>query len=261
MNNGKIRIKDIDTKKVIRTLETFDDESTLLNLFVSSNGNFVTSTKTKIKLWLSSNWNEYIYAFSFDGFTPKVAALSNGNLITIFNYRTIVIWDPTTLLIAQKLIYHNSDICDLVLMNNNLLASASLDYTIVIWNLNNSSILNILKPFNDGSIIKLTVLPNNNLIVATNKYLAVWNINENSMIRYLSIHSLKIESLIVLKNGYLVCSFGTLVKIYDPLNGKMVKTLMTYDETIITLSILENGNLIGGSLSGNLMIWNTERLK
>lgn len=258
-NDSWIYIKDISKNQIVRLFDFNEEKLPILNLHSSPKGYLFSNTKDEIKIWMptSLTWLNTIYTVSSFLYTLKLLVLPNGYIVTIQGFRTIIIWNPDTGNIVNRLAYHNSDICDLIFMKKNYLASASLDYKVVIWNLNDDSIFNVFTPFNSDSALKLAALPNNDLVVATSTYINVWDISSGSIVKYLSIHSCRVLSLTVLNNGFLVSSFGQTVEVYDTFKGKSVYSLNTQNETVNVLAVLGNGYLIGGTLSGNLMVWNT----
>ena len=71
--------------------------------------------------------------------------LPNGNLIGGDNYGTIKTWNPlTSALVSTYTKVHKGAVFDFEIINNQVIASCSWDYTIVIWNVTTGTNVTIL---------------------------------------------------------------------------------------------------------------------
>ena len=82
--------------------------------------------------------------------------LSNGNIISGSDDKTIRIWDKNNqLLCINKLIGHEKSVRALCQLSDNLIASASFDKTIKIWDLNENKCVQTLYDHSDKVVCLL----------------------------------------------------------------------------------------------------------
>lgn len=261
-NRGTLQIWNPFNKTLIRTINYPDEQNLPINnLLTLPNGNLITSTRNKIRIWIPSTtkWTDTIQTLSTDQYSAKISYLSNGYLVSIRDFLTITIWNPDTGEIYQELMKQKSNICNLIVMNNNTLVSASIDFIVTIWNITDGTVNQILKLPLIKSPILLASLPSNDLIIATNQYLSIWNISTGLMKKEFTINS--IDNITVFNNGFVALSFIDHIRIYDPNSGELIRELNVPDDfEIKSLNVLKNGNLIAGSNFGKILIWNTKFL-
>ena len=196
----------------------------------------------------------------------KTTFLPNGHLVSCSSDKTIKIWNP----LGNELLAEVSGVeaaNSLALLQNNLLACASLDHSIVIWNLNEKKACRTLKGHTD-QIISLLLLPNANLASCSwDDTIRIWNpylANETTSNLLLTIYNngnitRNVNCLGILSNSYLAsCSTtggDSVIKIWNCFSGDLVKSIHTQKPGVLALLVLANDNIVVGYNDGVLEIF------
>jgi WD40 repeat protein len=246
-----IKIKELEIKHVI-----FLD--VLPNGLLASGGldglalwNITDEKKTQLKF----NWWIICLVVLSDNFL----AISASAWVKIY---FIIIFDISTGGINKTLTGHTSFVTHLTVLTNNSLASASLDETIRIWDIEKQITIKILIG-HTNCVNYLVVLPNGLLASASeDSTIKIWNIstikNEtNNNILYSSInltgHSDEVSSLVLLNDGSLASGSYKEIIIWNITNnGKIIKKL---NDSTIGLVVLPDGLLVSRSYY-KIKVWN-----
>lgn len=120
------------------------------------------------------------------------------------------------------LIGHTGAVNSLVVLEDNLLASASDDSTIRIWNTVNGKKIKIITSNYIIGVSCLAILPDNYLASSNNwdTYIKIWDYKNGKLVKNLIGHTDYVRSLVVLPNNLLVSDskYGEL-RIWDIKNG------------------------------------------
>jgi len=139
-----------------------------------------------------------------------------------------------------------------------LLASASGDSSIKIWNISNGKIMNSLNDHSDG-VACLTVLPNGYLASGSYKEIKIWNITTGKTMINLKGHQSSIFSLVGLPNDLMAsASWDKTIKIWNITNnnGTLIRSLIGHTDPVTSLVVLPNGLLASASQDKTILIWN-----
>ncbi len=124
---------------------------------------------------------------------------------------------------------HTDDVLDVLLITDDLLASASKDTTVRIWDLTNNLEKFKLTGHND-SVFSLKLITCDMLASGSkDSTIKLWNITSGELIRTLTSHASFIYwSIDMLNNHTLISgSFDKTIKIWDTNNGSLLNTIQT----------------------------------
>jgi WD40 repeat protein len=216
---------------------------------------------SKKKIELKFYWSIICLVVLSDDF---VAISASTSWVKIY---FIIIFDISTGQINKTLTGHTSFVTHLTILSNNSLASASLDKTIRIWDIEKQLTIKILIGHNNY-VNYLIVLPNGLLASASgDSTIKIWNIstikNEtNNNILYSSIKltghnrltgNKVFHSLVLLNDGSLASGDWNEIIIWNITNnGKIIKKL---NDSTIGLVVLPNGLLVSRYYS-EIKVWN-----
>jgi WD40 repeat protein len=209
----------------------------------------------KMSIWDTTNMLEGNFiGHTLDIFSLKV--LSNGNLASGSDDKTIKIWDPRRPRFLKSLDAHEGTICTLEQLNNGWLVSGSWENTVKIWDLNSDDALATLQM--SGSVLKLGVLSDGeSLAIQCDNLDQLISVNTRTWERE-RIGCGKISTMTMLKDGYLATSFQK-INIWDTTttNWNLLRTLDGHKSGITCLHLLDDGKLASGSVKGKIKIWDT----
>lgn len=111
---------------------------------------------------------------SLTGFyVNALAELSDGSLVQA-SFQDIIIWNPSTGQIINKLVGHTDWLRAVVLMTDGRLASSCQDKTIRIWNTTTGQTIRILHEVNSG-VWSLALLQDGTLASGLDSVLKIWD--------------------------------------------------------------------------------------
>jgi WD40 repeat protein len=171
--DGEIKIWNISSGIVIRTLK---DRIQIWDLVYLNNQFLVSGTSNSFQLWNAIN-GMLIKTFETDTIL-KFVIIPNGIVATasnnyVLNYSSIFLVDTTTLSLFKVLNEHTDFILGLELLRNGDLASASYDYTIIIWETLNYSVKKIINL--EFYINQMALLSNGFLASIEDQFMSIWD--------------------------------------------------------------------------------------
>lgn len=140
---------------------------------------------------------------------------------------------------------HTAGINSLILLNTDIIVSASTDKTIILWDYNSG---NPLKIFNDhkDKINKIAKL-NEGLIVSASddKKIKIWNINRNSPDCTLSGHTGKVNTLVITPDKNIISgdSEGNII-VWDTFAKKSIYSIKAHNNEIYSIIFDKKENSI-----------------
>jgi hypothetical protein len=149
----------------------------------------------------------------------------------------------------------NSVLC-LTKINEDLIASGSVDSKIKIWNIRSNECIKTLEEHNK-SVYTLAVLQNGFLASGSaDKTIGIWN-KDYTCIKKIEEHKSSIYSLLALNNKWLVSGSGDrLIKVFDSEdNFKCIYTLEGHNRTVMSIKQLSNNYLVSISSDQYIIIW------
>ncbi len=167
-------------------------------------------------------------ARSFRSYSPVYSLQlmsSNNNRLIAGLYQVIYIYEILTGYVVSSFAGHSAFITDIVLINSNLLASASHDYTVRIWNLTTNQSVFVFS--HASSVTSLKMISSDTL--ASGSYdstVKLWNINSGSLIRTLAGHSNAIYLSVDLLSPQTLAtgSLDQTIKLWDITSGQVLNT-------------------------------------
>ena len=149
------------------------------------------------------------------------------------------------------------------------MASVGKDSQLLIWNVDSGTLIRTIQPGN-GPIGGITLLPNSNIVTATNGQLQIWNLTIEANPLVLSIatdnHCFALEVLsdrVTLAessgwdiDGYYICTGScTHIKLRNSNTGDLIKSLVGHTDAVFSLKLLQDGKLASASRDGTINIW------
>ncbi len=227
------------------------------------------SCDNTIKIWsissgqaiLSINVNSYVLSLKLLSDRIHIAAGLSWytNNINIYNIN-----DGS---LRATLSGHKNEVNDLVLISDGLLASASRDSTVRIWNLTTFTSKFILNGHISGQVVSRLKQINSNLLAScsSDSTIKLWNITDGTLVRSLENHTSYVTNVDLLEenNGRLKgenmtiivsSSMDKSIKIWNTANGECLSTLQTgfYLSSMVVLSqktSIKSKNKINGNLN------------
>ena len=165
-------------------------------------------------------------------------------------------WQPI------KTLYGHSNSINYLAIKNNVLASASNDHNINLWNINTGKL--IYSFFGSHEVQAVAI--NNQIIAGTgfDQTITIWNLNDKTLKRIISkyknpnSHNNVIYALIFSNKGELLISGSadTKIKVWNPTTGNLRFTLSGHSGSVNTLAISPCDRfLISGSSDQTIRIW------
>ncbi len=217
-----IRLWDLSTKTCLRTLSY--DGANVSSLTHFPDGTLVGAGRGRITLWNSST-GECLKKIDINPSSPLVLEPLSGKLLAMSNHSDIEIWDLSSGTCRFTLKGHTAVVKSLAKLPGELLASASEDRTIKIWDFSKGEFVRTLQAVTNGIMIaipkRIVDLPNGILISAIDNLILVCNPAGG-------VHSLGSHRV---KGLALLHDFGILAILSDDHTVKLLRK----DECITTL--------------------------
>jgi WD40 repeat protein len=171
--------------------------------------------------------------------------------------RTVKIWNPNTnYTLIRTYTGHSSDVYGLEWIDQDTIASLSIDGTIQIWFISTGSIQRTINNFGYG----LKMLSNGFfLAIGTGTGpICIYNINTGDLISTLTGHSLAVYDLILINNSTMASSgIDQTIRIWDLTTMTQKLILNGHTDRVIGLKLLSFEILGSSSYDTTIKIWNT----
>jgi WD40 repeat protein len=153
-------------------------------------------------------------------------------------------------------IYVLFETIDIVLLNNDSLATCHSNSIIRIWDIITKSQIKQLTGHQDWvrALAKMT-----HEILASgsdDKSVKIWNWTSGQLIKSLDGHSDYILGLVLLSNGNLACCFGEIIQIFNTTSNRSFVPLQGHEAKIQCLTLVSSDLLASGSLDRTIRVWN-----
>ena len=181
-----------------------------------------------------------------------IIKLLNGNVVTGGQDKTIKIWDIDKKELLYTLTGHTSIIWDLHELEDNRLMSVSDDNTAKIWDLNTKKYEEFCK--SDRHISSIALLKNNKVILASGRYIFLYDLKTKEQESFLDI---RVWALKELSNGDVACGGIGVLYIISVTDKIFVKTKFPrgHNKTINFIIELENHKIVTASDETDLILW------
>jgi WD40 repeat protein len=199
-----------------------------------------------------------------------LAVLNENTLISGSWDKTIKIWNITNGSVINTLKGHEGYIEYIVLLNQDLLASACGtgtridDPSIHIWNLKTGEINLSLVGYGPLATFSSASSSINEFYLiasSTDKTIQIWNYSNGNLIKTLDGHKYGMGAIAVLSESLIATASVNEIRIWNVDNEFSIKTMKTAendDVSINSLIVLKNGLLVScGYFSFKINVWNT----
>lgn len=180
------------------------------------------------------------------------------NLITTGNNGGIYLWKIPNLIITLN---GHTDSVNSIAINSKgtILASASQDKTVKMWDLVHQELIHTINTFTEKNLdVKMIKNADQIICIGKNNTIQIWQI-PNKLINIFNGHNNFITCFeIHEKNNLLIsASEDKTIKIWNLLTAELIKTIDVQNETIYCLKIISDGfKLFSGGKENKIKVWN-----
>jgi WD40 repeat protein len=223
-----------------------------------------TGVDKTVKIWQvftrDRNQAEEIYSIAISPKNPDTFAAAIGDAN---GDSKIKIWrnnhDNTQKLI-HTLLGHQATISQIKYSpDGKIIASASWDQTIKLWNAQTGELINTLKGYQDG-INSIVFSPDSQTLISTgeDKTIKIWNlVGQAKLIKTFTGHTDSIKTVTVSPNSELIASAGydNTIKLWT-IKGDLLQTIKAHNLAITSLAFTPDSKIsASGSWDNTVKIW------
>jgi WD40 repeat protein len=149
--------------------------------------------------------------------------------------------------------------------DGNIMATASLDKTVKIWDAKTGKELKTLKGHTDQ--VYCVAVNNDGSMVASgsrDKSIRLWDVKEAKVLKELKGHTESVESVAFSPDGKLLASGGLdkAVRLWDASDGRELKNLGTHPDSVYCVAWSPDGTLLASAgREGTIKIWDVKAKK
>jgi len=181
----------------------------------------------------------------------SLAVAENGKLMaTAATDNTVRIWRYKDGWQTEHVLQHDGWVVDVAISANGIIASASRDRTVKLWNRDGK----LLRTLNHDKPVSSVAIKANGQIVTgtTDAKIQVWQ--KDKVVQTLRGHTAAIESLAIDNAGRIISGSedGT-VRVWQ--SGKAIQTLEGHSLGVRAVAVMNDGKVVSGSRDNTLKIW------
>jgi hypothetical protein len=185
---------------------------------------------------------------------------SNGKKATAFPQPELVFSTDQDNFLIKTLTGHSSEVWDIDFSSDgSLLASASSDNTILVWNITSGQVVQNLTGHLD-SVYSVAFHPNEPVLASGSfdKSILIWNLTTGDILQNLTGHISSIWSLEFNHDGsYLAsASSDSTVRIWDYSSSSSKYNLTGHTDSVRAVTFLPDNQLASGSYDESILLWN-----
>ncbi|MFW9854516.1 MAG: hypothetical protein ACFFFG_05630 [Candidatus Thorarchaeota archaeon] len=174
------------------------------------------------------------------------------------NVTPLVIIDPNSKLI-RTLTGHSSTIWSVVFHpNGRMLASASADNTVKLWNASTGSLIRNLMG-HTSAVYCLDFSPSGDVLASGSfdRSILLWNVSSGQIIENLTGHTASVWSVSFNSAGTLLASGSSdnNIKVWDIQSGKTIANITGHTDSVRTVAFSSSDILASGSYDNSIIIW------
>lgn len=190
----------------------------------------------------------------------------DGKLIIAASGIAINVWDPRDGDIPAKLCGHTSWVNDVKCSpRKNLLASASDDNTVRLWDLTTESCISTTLTGHSSGVTSIAFSLDGRWLISGSydSTVKVWDMKTYSCVRSLQGHTCSVNSVAFSSIGGLVASASSdhTVRLWDMKTGECVKELEGHDSSVKFVAFSPNGQWLASTSNGKAHVWNSATRK
>ncbi len=145
--------------------------------------------------------------------------------------------------------------------NGKILASASWDNTIKLWDVKSGREIRTLERHTDG-VNSVSFSPNGKILASASwdNTIKLWNIESGREIRTLERHTDGVNSVSFSPNGKMLASASndSTIKLWNVESGQEIRTLKGYNSSVSSVSFSPNGKILASNSYGTIKLWDIE---
>ncbi len=195
---------------------------------------------------------------------PTSAVISNdGSQLYVGSYdKNVWVFDLSSGEVIDTLQFHNGAITSLALSKQGILASASWDMHIALWEKNKRQPLFVLTG-HEEKVNFIQFSPDNKTLgsVSDDGTLIIWDVTTGGIIKRIKAHSEPVTSLCFRSDGKVIAtgSWDKTVRLWNVTTGELISELMGHTNSVNHVMYSKNDRFIVSSSDDNSMIvWETE---
>jgi WD40 repeat protein len=253
--NGKILVLDINSGKILRTLE--GHSSDVKGLAVTTDGKVVSaSSDHTLKVWDISSGKLIHTLESHKDLVCGVAVTLDGKAISASADGTLKVWDISTGELIRTLEGHINRVENVAVTLDGRAISASDDHTLKVWDINSGDLLITLEG-HTSQVWGVAVTSDGKVVSASiDKTLKVWDIDSKKILTTLEGHTQKVTSLALTPDGQVIStSWDNTLKVWDISSGKLFRTLKGHTASVEDVAVASNGRIVSASTDHTLRVW------
>ena len=202
-DDGKIRVFGIPSGVLKQILI---DKAPVYALTLINNGFIASGSRDKansVKIFDPSNSTAQLTLSALNEITYSACVLKNGDLVG-GAYLKFVIWNTTDWSVKKNISAHRWYLTAIAELQNGYLATGSMDFEIIIWDINNNGTKIKTLLGHKDYVTSLVVLNNGDLVSGSrDSTIRIWDTNSWAVKRNFTGHASCVNSLVVLNNGTL----------------------------------------------------------
>ncbi|MCL1468869.1 WD40 repeat domain-containing protein [Argonema galeatum] len=285
---GTIKLWNLDNGQLLRTLTGHTDE--VRAIASSPDGNILASGShdNTIKLWNPNNGQLLRTLTGHSDWVASVAISPDGKTLASASFdKTIKIWDLHTGQLLRTLTGHSAPVQSVAFSPippnppsqgglGGILASASNDKTVKLWNLRTGQLQNTLTE-HTNFVLCVAISPDGKTLVSAgyDKTIKLWNLRTGKLQNTLKGHSDLVPSIAISADGKILASvegsWDNTVKLWDLRTGEFLRDLQAHKSNVVikgeSLAFSPDGRggfanpplLASGNNDGIIEIWQVDR--
>lgn len=258
---GTIRIWNVKTGLVVRTLNPVHSKKSVKALAVSPNGEILASggDDNTIRLWDLKNGRRMLTITAHSNGVNAIAFSRDGQTIASgSDDKTVRLWNTKTGGRLLTLSGHGGGVNAIAFsQDGQILASGSEDNTVRLWNVKNGDVRRILA--GHGQAVNAVAFSPNGQVVASgssDNTIRLWNVQTGKRNRIFEGHGSWVRAIAFSPDSRTLISGGADIIVWDLKTVQEKMTLSGHSQFVSSIAVSKQGNiLVSGSPDRTIKIW------